>query len=87
MVLIWLLLIDILMFIDLLKMFMLRIAFNFGWLFLYNTLTIFLASGALINIRILPKFVGFRELVSVLPVIAIAMQLRWVKFFKTSITG
>jgi len=76
-------LIDILTLIDLSKASMLRIAFNFGWSFIYNTLAILFASGALVNVRIPPEFAGLGELVSVLPVIAIAMQLRWAKFSKT----
>jgi Cd2+-exporting ATPase len=71
---------DILTLIDLSKASMLRIAFNFGWSFIYNTLAILFASGALVNVRIPLEFAGLGELVSVLPVIAIAMQLRWAKF-------
>jgi Cd2+-exporting ATPase len=66
--------------IDLSKASMLRIAFNFGWSFVYNTVAILLASGALVNARIPPEYAGLGELVSVLPVIAIALQLRWAKF-------
>ena len=76
-------LIDILTLIDLSKASMLRITFNFGWAFVYNTLAILFASGALIDVRIPPEFAGLGELVSVLPVIAIAIQLRWAQFSKT----
>ena len=76
-------LIDILTLIDLSKASMLRIAFNFGWSFVYNTLAILFSSGALVEVRILPEFAGLGELISVLPVIAIAMQLRRAKFSKT----
>ena len=76
-------LIDILTLIDLSKASMLRIAFSFWWSFVYNTLAILFASGALVDVRIPPEFAGLGELVSVLPVIAIAMQLRWAKFSKT----
>jgi P-type E1-E2 ATPase len=69
-------LIGILKLIDLSKAAMLRIAFNFGWSFIYNTLAILFASGALVNIRIPPKFAGLGELVSVLPVIARALPSR-----------
>ncbi|KXX78600.1 P-type cation-transporting ATPase [Madurella mycetomatis] len=54
-----------------------RIAFNFGWSFVYNLFAILLAAGAFVNARIPPEFAGLGELVSVLPVIAAAMQLRW----------
>ncbi|OCK74253.1 copper-translocating P-t [Lepidopterella palustris CBS 459.81] len=76
-------LIDILTLIDLSRASMLRIGFNFAWSFVYNTLAILLASGALVNVRLPPEFAGLGELVSVLPVIAIAMQLRCAKFSQT----
>ena len=78
---------DILTLIDLSKASMRRIIFNFGWAFTYNTFAILLASGALVNARIPPQYAGLGELVSVLPVIAIAMQLRWAKFQKFGIAS
>ena len=66
--------------IDLSKAFYRRVAFNFAWAFTYNLFAILLAAGALPHARIPPQFAGLGEIVSVLPVIAIAMQLRWVKF-------
>ena len=56
-----------------------RIAFNFGWSFLYNLFAILLAAGAFVNARIQPEFDGLGELVSVSPVIAAAMQLKLAK--------
>lgn len=59
-----------------------RIAFNFGWSFVYNIFAILLGGGAfssLHNARIPPEFAGLGELVSVLPVIIAAMLLRWEK--------
>lgn len=59
-----------------------RIAFNFGWSFVYNIFAILLGGGAfstLHNARIPPEFAGLGELVSVVPVIAAAMLLRWEK--------
>ncbi|RFU74459.1 copper-translocating p-type atpase [Trichoderma arundinaceum] len=56
-----------------------RIAFNFGWSFVYNLFAILLAAGAFVNARIPPEFAGLGELVSVLPVIAAATLLRWSK--------
>lgn len=59
-----------------------RIAFNFGWSFVYNVFAILLGGGAfssLHNARIPPEFAGLGELVSVLPVILAAMLLRWEK--------
>ncbi|OPB43264.1 hypothetical protein A0O28_0111280 [Trichoderma guizhouense] len=54
-----------------------RIAFNFGWSFVYNLFAILLAAGAFVNARIPPEYAGLGELVSVLPVIAAATLLRW----------
>ncbi|KAM0350166.1 hypothetical protein ACHAPU_003331 [Fusarium lateritium] len=54
-----------------------RIRFNFGLSFVYNTFAVLLAAGAFVNARIPPEFAGLGELVSVLPVIAAAVLLRW----------
>jgi Cd2+-exporting ATPase len=56
-----------------------RIIFNFSWSFVYNTVAILLAAGAFVHARIPPQYAGLGELVSVLPVILIALQLRWFK--------
>ncbi|KAJ4987801.1 P-type cation-transporting ATPase 2 [Stagonosporopsis vannaccii] len=56
-----------------------RVAFNFGWSFVYNTVAVLLGAGAFVNARIPPEFAGLGELVSVLPVIAAAVLLRWSK--------
>lgn len=56
-----------------------RIAFNFGWSFVYNLFAILLASGAFVNARIPPEYAGLGELASVLPVVAAAALLRWSK--------
>ncbi|EFQ25815.1 copper-translocating P-type ATPase [Colletotrichum graminicola] len=56
-----------------------RIAFNFGWSFVYNLSAILLGAGAFVNARIPPEFAGLGELASVLPVIAAAVLLRWSK--------
>ncbi|PNY27777.1 P-type cation-transporting ATPase [Tolypocladium capitatum] len=54
-----------------------RIKLNFGWSFVYNTFAVLLAAGVFVNARIPPEFAGLGELVSVLPVIAAAVLLRW----------
>ena len=59
-----------------------RICFNFGWSGVYNLFAILLAAGAFVDARIPPAYAGLGELVSVLPVIAIALQLKWAKFSK-----
>jgi len=58
-----------------------RILLNFSWSALYNVAVILLAAGALVKvgdqIRIKPQWAGLGELVSVLPVVLIAFQMRW----------
>lgn len=56
-----------------------RIAFNFGWSFLYNIFAILLAAGAFVHARIPPEYAGLGEIVSVLPVVIAATLLRWAK--------
>ena len=56
-----------------------RIIFNFSWSFIYNIFAILLAAGAFVHVRIPPEFAGLGELVSVLPVVAAGMLLKWAK--------
>ncbi|TAQ90962.1 hypothetical protein B7494_g732 [Chlorociboria aeruginascens] len=70
----------ILTLIALSKAFYRRVVFNFVWSFVYNVFAILLAAGAFVEIRIQPQYAGLGELVSVVPVILIAMQLKWAKF-------
>jgi Cd2+-exporting ATPase len=72
-------LLGILSIINLSQLSVRRIGFNFGWSFVYNMFAILLAAGAFVNARIPPEFAGLGELVSVLPVIAAALLLRWSK--------
>ncbi|KAL8917528.1 MAG: hypothetical protein Q9208_007889 [Pyrenodesmia sp. 3 TL-2023] len=69
----------ILVLLDLSKAAFHRIFFNFAWSFVYNLFAILLAAGAFVNARIPPQYAGLGEIVSVLPVILIALQLRWFK--------
>jgi heavy metal translocating P-type ATPase len=57
-----------------------RIVFNFAWSFVYNVFAVLLAAGAIVGARIPPEFAGLGELVSVLPVIAAAVLMRWARF-------
>ncbi|KAL9135714.1 MAG: hypothetical protein Q9175_003083 [Cornicularia normoerica] len=66
--------------IELSRASMRRVYLNFAWSFVYNLFAILLAAGAFVTARIPPAYAGLGELVSVLPVIAVAMQLRWVIF-------
>jgi Cd2+-exporting ATPase len=70
----------ILTLIDLSRAFYRRVVFNFTWAFVYNVFAILLAAGAFPHARIPPRYAGLGEIVSVLPVIAIAMQLKWARF-------
>ncbi|RMJ27207.1 copper-transporting ATPase [Aspergillus sp. HF37] len=65
--------------IDMSKVSVRRIKFNFGWSFVYNTVSVLLAAGAFVEARIPPEFAGLGELVSVLPVIIAAALLRWIR--------
>lgn len=69
----------ILVLLDLSKAAFHRIFFNFAWSFVYNLFAISLAAGAFVHARIPPQYAGLGEIVSVLPVILIALQLRWFK--------
>lgn len=70
----------ILTLIDLSRSSMRRVYINFAWSFIYNLFAILLAGGAFVAVRIPPAYAGLGELVSVLPVIAVAMQLQWTTF-------
>ncbi|KAH7135926.1 E1-E2 ATPase-domain-containing protein [Dendryphion nanum] len=70
----------ILILLDISKAAYRRILANFGWSFVYNTLAILLAAGAFVKVRIQPAYAGLGELVSVLPVVLIAFQLRWTNY-------
>lgn len=70
----------ILVLIDLSRASMRRVYINFTWSFIYNLFAILLAGGAFLTVRIPPAYAGLGELVSVLPVIAVAMHLQWTKF-------
>ncbi|KAK8221625.1 E1-E2 ATPase-domain-containing protein [Phyllosticta capitalensis] len=57
-----------------------RICANFVWSFVYNVFAILLAAGAFPNgVRIPPQFAGLGEVVSVLPVIAIAVHMKFTR--------
>lgn len=78
-------LLGILTLIDLSKAFHRRVVFNFCWSAVYNVFAILLAAGAFEGIgrggvRISPMYAGLGELVSVLPVIGVAVSLRWARF-------
>lgn len=76
----------ILTLIDVSKKSVRRISFNFAWSAVYNLFAILLGGGAFSAIggsgavKIPPAFAGLGELVSVLPVVAAAVLMRWEKW-------
>ncbi|PBP27084.1 hypothetical protein BUE80_DR002037 [Diplocarpon rosae] len=66
--------------IELSRAFYRRVVFNFVWSAVYNVLAILFAAGAFPRVRIPPAYAGLGELVSVVPVIGVAVLLRWKKF-------
>ncbi|KAF2830900.1 heavy metal translocatin [Ophiobolus disseminans] len=71
---------DVLILLDISRAAYRRIVLNFAWSALYNLTAILLAAGAFTSIlkhaRIRPEYAGLGELVSVLPVVLIAFQMR-----------
>ncbi|KAI0831947.1 heavy metal translocatin [Trametes gibbosa] len=56
-----------------------RIGANFAWAFVYNLVAILFAGGAFVDARIAPAYAGLGEVVSVVPVVLVAVQLKWFK--------
>ncbi|MCJ1352326.1 MAG: hypothetical protein MMC33_002310 [Icmadophila ericetorum] len=56
-----------------------RIRLNFIWSFMYNLFAILLATGCFVKARISPQYAGLGEIVSVVPVILVAWQLKCAK--------
>ncbi|KAF1956903.1 heavy metal translocatin [Byssothecium circinans] len=73
---------DILILLDISKAAYRRIILNFVWSAVYNLSAILLASGCFGRVRIPPQFAGLGELVSVLPVVCVALQLKMMDFGK-----
>lgn len=61
--------------LDVSKASFIRITFNFVWSAVYNVFAILLAAGAFVHVRIPPAYAGLGEIVSVLPVIIVAMSM------------
>lgn len=56
-----------------------RVKFNFVWSAVYNLVAILFAAGAFVNARLPPAYAGLGEVVSVLPVVLVALQMKWKK--------
>jgi heavy metal translocating P-type ATPase len=71
---------DVLILLDISRAAYRRIVLNFAWSAFYNTAAILLAGGvftsAMKDARINPQWAGLGELVSVLPVVLVAFQMR-----------
>ncbi|KAF2689971.1 heavy metal translocatin [Lentithecium fluviatile CBS 122367] len=71
---------DLLTMLDISRAAYRRIILNFVWSALYNVVAILMAAGAFVKIRIDPAYAGLGELVSVLPVVLIAFQMKWRRY-------
>ncbi|EXJ91293.1 Cu2+-exporting ATPase [Capronia coronata CBS 617.96] len=69
----------ILSLIDLSRAAMRRIILNFCWSFTYNLFAVLLAAGLFVKWRLPPQYAALGEVISVLPVIGIALLLRYIK--------
>ncbi|KAL5377760.1 hypothetical protein DPSP01_009540 [Paraphaeosphaeria sporulosa] len=70
-------LLDVCVLLDISRAAYRRIVLNFVWSFVYNSVAVLLAAGAFRVWRIEPKYAGFGELVSVLPVVGVAFSMTW----------
>ena len=70
--------------LDLSKQAFARVVFNFCWAAVYNLFAILLAAGAFVKVRIPPAYAGLGEIVSVLPVVLVALSLLR---FKRAVSG
>ncbi|KAK5629525.1 hypothetical protein RRF57_005240 [Xylaria bambusicola] len=52
-----------------------RTTFNFVWSAIYNVFAILFAAGAFVRVRIAPAYAGAGELVSILPIIIVALTM------------
>lgn len=77
---------DVLILLDISHAAYRRICWNFSWSAFYNLFAIILAAGAFVklqaNVRITPQWAGLGELISVLPVVLIAFQMRFRNYGK-----
>lgn len=65
---------EVLILFDLFKTAFHRMMFNFAWSFIHNLFAILLAADAVVKARIPFEYAGLGEIVSVLPIILIALQ-------------
>ena len=75
---------DVLVLLDISRAAYRRIIANFVWSAVYNLVAILMAAGAFVaikrggeEVKIPPQWAGLGELVSVLPVVCVAFQMRW----------
>ena len=65
--------------IDLSRAFHRRVIFNFAWSAVYNLVALLLAAGVVPKARIPPGYAGLGEAVSIIPVLGVAVGLRFWK--------
>jgi Cu2+-exporting ATPase len=54
-----------------------RVIFNFVWSAVYNLVAFLFAAGAFVNARLPPAYAGLGEVVSVVPVVLVALHMKW----------
>lgn len=75
-------LLDVVVLLDIARAAYRRIILNFVWSFVYNVGAVLLASGAIRKWRLEPKYAGLGEMVSVVPVVLVAFQMKWIRYGK-----
>ncbi|KAK9328041.1 E1-E2 ATPase-domain-containing protein [Lipomyces starkeyi] len=63
--------------LDLSKQINRRVIVGISWVCVYNFFAVLTVSGAFVNVRIGPAWAGVSEVISILPVIAIALSMKW----------
>ncbi|KAK9491035.1 hypothetical protein V1508DRAFT_232613 [Lipomyces doorenjongii] len=63
--------------LDLSKQINRRVIVGIIWVCVYNLFAVLAVSGAFVNVRIGPAWAGVSEVISILPVIAIALSMKW----------
>ncbi|KAK9390158.1 HAD-like domain-containing protein [Lipomyces mesembrius] len=70
--------------LDLSKQINRRVIVGISWVCVYNFFAVLTVSGAFVNVRIGPAWAGVSEDISILPVIAIALSMKWTSWRKPS---
>ncbi|KAK9371750.1 uncharacterized protein V1513DRAFT_306897 [Lipomyces chichibuensis] len=68
--------------LDLSKQINRRVNVGIGWACVYNFFAVLTVSGAFVHVRIGPAWAGVSEVISILPVAAIALSMNWTRWRK-----